>query len=831
MQRFDPLTVLVALIAIAAVCHAAPFLDDFSSDTSANYTYTDTFNSGGSFNVSAGTLNLTSAASNTANVFHSTAQLEAGELVRVTVPVGTSYDFYLTVSSTNRAPNIGSEDGIRWNVWNASTLRARTHRNGAVTNTTYSGIGGIWTGNLTLLIYRDTNTSYRVGYDVGSGPIVVDTITIAETAADDGLFVGVEGYYGSGARRFDNLEILSNSTTGPAITSFSVSNAILSSPGPVTFSWSAENVVSATLNGQDVTGQSPLMLTVSESGDYTLVVSGADGSTASRTIRISVGDFFRIAAVADPQYADAPPRDGREPGEGVNRLTHAISAWNQRDLDWGVILGDIIDWDDINYGSFPGSTTTVAPQDWSNTNAILAAWEQLGVPGHLVLGNHDFYVPNQDPDGLQKPHSVYRAFGFQGRGYYGFRHKGFKFIVLEGDNSHLNYAEGTPEYNAARAYFNSFVGPQTNGGAVWWNAGILTPQLIWLMEELDRSLALDEPVVVMCHYPIHTPLTNHSLYNADQVRAILDGYRNVVLWLNGHNHAGDYARMGTRHHLNLKGMQNEAANWYEIAISPDRILVYQAENTTTPAYDLDISRPSSTVPRPSGFAVAESGGAASLSWDPEPAGVTGVVIEARQVDSAGPWQVLANLSPPTGGSFVDSVSNPVAGFRYRIRFQAGTALSRYSQALGVGESAGLTYSEFAAGLGASAESPFGDADGDGKPNVLEQFHGTRVLAPDADPERELRIATSATGAVQLVFSHLSSSIHDWDVAMTTGLDRWQALSRDVDYRVVSRETWIPQGTAESLTRVTLELMAGTSRALEAADKRCFLRLQVSPAVD
>ena len=75
---------------------------------------------------------------------------------------------------------------------------------------------------------------------------------------------------------------------------------------------------------------------------------------------------FSIAAVADIQYADANPRGGREPREGVARIKNAISHWNKRDLDWGVVLGDIIDWDDIDYSKFPKQTVETTPKEWKN---------------------------------------------------------------------------------------------------------------------------------------------------------------------------------------------------------------------------------------------------------------------------------------------------------------------------------------------------------------------------------------------------------------------------------------------------------------------------------
>ena len=294
---------------------------------------------------------------------------------------------------------------------------------------------------------------------------------------------------------------------------------------------------------------------------------------------------FSIAAVADVQYADTGPRGGREPREGVRRLRHAISHWNQRSLDWGVILGDIIDWDDIDYSVFPKQTIGQKESKWKHAKAVLAAWQTLACPRYLVLGNHDYYVPYRDADGTPKPASVLRAFGFEKTAYYDFFHKGFRFVVLDGDMSPYNYDPSTPEYQEAQDYFDSIQGPQKTP----WNAGISKKQLGWLTKVLDAALASGEPVVIMCHYPIHNPSHAHSLLNSAELLSILKQYPNVVLWLNGHNHAGDYALMGTRHHLNLKGMQNEDDNWYQLDFSPTKITVFQAEDLTTPKYELDIA--------------------------------------------------------------------------------------------------------------------------------------------------------------------------------------------------------------------------------------------------
>ena len=296
---------------------------------------------------------------------------------------------------------------------------------------------------------------------------------------------------------------------------------------------------------------------------------------------------FSIAAVADIQYADTQPRGNRQPAEGVSRIQNAISHWNRRDLDWGVVLGDIIDWDDIDYGKFPRETIPQEPKEWKHTREVLAAWETLKVPGYLVLGNHDYYVPYRDADGLSKPASVWRAFGFKDRAYYEFTHKGFRFVVLDGDLSPYNYDPETEAYGKAKAYFDAVKGPQRTP----WNAGISEEQIAWLKTVLKEARELKQPTVIMCHYPIHKPIGGHSLLNSEEMLTLLDQYPNVILWLNGHNHKGSYARAGTRHHLNLKGMQEGDDNWYQLDFSPEKITVYQAEDLTSPRYELDVTWP------------------------------------------------------------------------------------------------------------------------------------------------------------------------------------------------------------------------------------------------
>lgn len=317
---------------------------------------------------------------------------------------------------------------------------------------------------------------------------------------------------------------------------------------------------------------------------FVFVVLLVLGFTLQASDRQSQGSLFSIAAVADVQYADADPRGAREPRRGVERLQYSIRHYNERDLDFGVILGDIIDWDDIDYNLYPHETVQSEEITWKHTRAVLSAWEALDCKRYLVLGNHDYYVPYKDADGLSKPASVYRAFGFKDKAYYDFQHKGFRFIVLEGDLSHNNFDIESEAYQVAKAYFDNHQGPRSI-----WSAGISANQIDWLRGILDDALESGEPTVIFCHYPIHKPFNGHSLFNSEELLALLENYPNVVLWLNGHQHSGGYAKVANRHHLTLKGMQEEDDHWYQLDFSRDRILVYQAEELDSAVHELVIS--------------------------------------------------------------------------------------------------------------------------------------------------------------------------------------------------------------------------------------------------
>ncbi len=114
-------TMVMAVIGMTGTVNAALFLDDFSSDTSSDYTHIDTFGSGGSFSIDTveGELRLNAADGNTSTITHNAARLNVGESAVIDVASFTFRDFGIFVSSQAAPPHyagsgFGNANGFRF---------------------------------------------------------------------------------------------------------------------------------------------------------------------------------------------------------------------------------------------------------------------------------------------------------------------------------------------------------------------------------------------------------------------------------------------------------------------------------------------------------------------------------------------------------------------------------------------------------------------------------------------------------------------------------------------------------------------------------------------
>lgn len=241
---------------------------------------------------------------------------------------------------------------------------------------------------------------------------------------------------------------------------------------------------------------------------------------------------FEVGLVADAQFADIEAKGTRFYRQSVAKLGAAVEHFNSCDLAFCVHLGDLID---REWRSFDEITKPLAPSRHR--------WHQL-------LGNHDFDVLDE-----VKPRVPGRL-GMAWR-YGSFDHGGFRFVILDtNDVSTYAHANGTPEKAHAEAELARVKAAKLRQ-AQPWNGGIGPKQLAWLDRTCAEARPAGLPVIIFAHHPVW-PEDQHNVWNAAEVLAVLDRHPNVVAWINGHNHAGNFAERNGVPFVTMRGMVETA---------------------------------------------------------------------------------------------------------------------------------------------------------------------------------------------------------------------------------------------------------------------------------
>ena len=265
----------------------------------------------------------------------------------------------------------------------------------------------------------------------------------------------------------------------------------------------------------------------------------------------SAAPLFSFGIVADPQYADIParPEMNRFYAESTKKLADAIDTFNQEDLAFVVTLGDLID------------------RGWDSFETVLDCYDQLRHRSLLLPGNHDFAV---GPEHLAKVHD---RLNMPAR-WHDFSLGDFRFIVLDGnDVSTFAPPLGDPRRGLAETRLETL----RQAGALNaqdWNGSFSDKQLSWLRATLAKADAMQEQVVLFCHYPLY-PENAHNMWDAPEVLKVLAAHHSVKAWFCGHNHDGNYGAIGNTHFVNMKGMVDTPdQNAFAIAdVYPDRIVI------------------------------------------------------------------------------------------------------------------------------------------------------------------------------------------------------------------------------------------------------------------
>ena len=242
---------------------------------------------------------------------------------------------------------------------------------------------------------------------------------------------------------------------------------------------------------------------------------------------------LRFGLIADPQYADAEPSTThpRFYRNSLCKLEKAITELNDHRLEFVVTLGDLVD------------------REWESFAAVMSVYEALRHPHAVVIGNHDAQVISEHL-AQQVP-----VAGLP-KSYYQFRQSGYRFIVIDGNDLSLYCNAGNGEqHQQARAMLNVLEEEQ-RPQAQPWNGAVGLRQLEWIEQTLQQAQLKNETVLMFGHYPL-APENRHNLWNCEQLVELLCRYQ-VRAYFAGHDHEGNYARIGNTDFITLKGMVDGA---------------------------------------------------------------------------------------------------------------------------------------------------------------------------------------------------------------------------------------------------------------------------------
>ncbi|MBN1985607.1 MAG: metallophosphoesterase [Prolixibacteraceae bacterium] len=247
---------------------------------------------------------------------------------------------------------------------------------------------------------------------------------------------------------------------------------------------------------------------------------------------------IEFGVFADCQYCDCETWKDRFYRNSPAKLSECVDTFNQnKNIAFVVGLGDLID------------------RDFSSFDTLQPVLQRLNTRVYHVIGNHDLEVENIHYEKVPEKLQLSKT-------WYSFERAGWRFIFLDGNDItfHSNNTEVVKQAEQMTGKLKEKNKPNFHE----WNGGIGCEQLAWLEEQLRQAQKQNQQVILFCHYPL-LPLEAHTLWNSEEVLAILKKYDGVKCWMNGHNHSGNYVLWEGIHFLNLKGMvETQSSNAFAV---------------------------------------------------------------------------------------------------------------------------------------------------------------------------------------------------------------------------------------------------------------------------
>jgi manganese-dependent ADP-ribose/CDP-alcohol diphosphatase len=258
--------------------------------------------------------------------------------------------------------------------------------------------------------------------------------------------------------------------------------------------------------------------------------------------------LFSFGLIADVQYCDCDPAGTRFYRSSPAKLREAINSFKEDSAAFIINVGDLIEKDIDSY------------------QKVLNIIDSSGIKTWHCTGNHDFSVESRFKKQIPVLHPLKK-------GYYSFNYDQFRFIFLNG-NEVSTYASNNKAIIKEAQRLIESLKSEGEINAIDWNGAIGKTQLGWLEKQLNESLSNNEKVFLICHFPVYPP-DLYNLLNYKEVLSVLEKYNNIIAWLNGHNHSGNYGNYNMIHFVTFKGMvETESTNSYAlIEVYGNKILI------------------------------------------------------------------------------------------------------------------------------------------------------------------------------------------------------------------------------------------------------------------
>lgn len=239
----------------------------------------------------------------------------------------------------------------------------------------------------------------------------------------------------------------------------------------------------------------------------------------------------RFGVITDVHHTNRPDRTRRKYSSALDKMQSFVEVMNAAEADFVIELGDFVD--ALDAGQDPVS----------NLIEIEAAFSRFEGPIYHVLGNHEF-------DGIDREtflHTITNTGLPPGFSYYSFDRRGIHYVVLDADYSVAEPHRPFDRQDPADPFWN------------WKDAWIPQEQLDWLVADLSNS---NLPTVVFSHQVLHRNNDKeHTVKNADAVRAVLEQDGQVIAVFSGHDHRGEIAVRRGIHYFVLEGNVGLNLDW------------------------------------------------------------------------------------------------------------------------------------------------------------------------------------------------------------------------------------------------------------------------------